>query len=126
LVEIVSGPVWAASTSHLEDLPEPHSRALEGVGSGHVRLPFCSVPDWVPIIERGGLDVVTREEIPNWAPQLKGMYDAWVENIDVLRAELGDEFADDLLNEAHDVSPKLARRWGVLYTAEKHSGAGTQ
>lgn len=25
----------------------------------------AAVPDWAPIIERGGLSVVTREEIPN-------------------------------------------------------------
>lgn len=78
-----------------------------------------AVPDWAPIIERGGLGVVTREEIPNWATQLKGMYDSWVENIDDLRAESGDEFADDLLDEAHIVGPTLSRRTGMLYTAEK-------
>jgi ubiquinone/menaquinone biosynthesis C-methylase UbiE len=80
-----------------------------------------AVPDWAPIIERGGLGVVTREEIPNWATQLKRMYDAWVENIDVLRAESGDEFANDLLDEAHTVGPTLSRRTGMLYTAEKRS-----
>ena len=51
----------------------------------------AAVPDWAPIIERGGLSVVTREEIPNWAAQLKEMYDAWMANIDALRAGLGDE-----------------------------------
>jgi ubiquinone/menaquinone biosynthesis C-methylase UbiE len=80
-----------------------------------------SVPDWAPIIERGGLGVVTREEIPNWATQLKGMYDAWVENINDLRAESGDQFADDLLDEAHSVGPTLSQLKGMLYTAEKRS-----
>ena len=69
----------------------------------------------------GGLGVITREEIPNWATQLKAMYDAWVENIDVLRAELGDESADDLLDEAYSVGPTLSRRTGVFYTTEKRS-----
>lgn len=84
-----------------------------------------AVPDWGPIIERGGLAVVAREEIPNWSSQLNGMYDAWVENIDVLRAELGDEPADDLLSEAHRVGPTLSQRTGVLYTAEKPKRADT-
>jgi ubiquinone/menaquinone biosynthesis C-methylase UbiE len=85
----------------------------------------AAVPDWAPIIERGGLGVVSCEEIPNWAAQLKEMYDAWVENIDALRPELGDESADDLLDEAHSVGPTLSRRTGVLYTAEKRSRTQT-
>jgi ubiquinone/menaquinone biosynthesis C-methylase UbiE len=79
----------------------------------------AAVPDWAPIIERGGLSVVTREEIPNWAAQLKAMYDAWIENIDALRAGLGDAVADDLVDEAQTVGPTLSRRTGVLYTAER-------
>lgn len=78
-----------------------------------------AVPDWAPIIRLGGLEVVSRAEIPNWAAALKAMYDAWESNIDELRAELGDQAADDLLEEAHAVGPTLARRTGVLYTAEK-------
>jgi ubiquinone/menaquinone biosynthesis C-methylase UbiE len=78
-----------------------------------------AVPDWAPIIERGGLIVVSREEIPNWGAQLKEMYEAWVENIDALRTELGDETANDLLDEAQNVGPTLPSRTGVLYTAEK-------
>jgi len=83
----------------------------------------AAVPDWAPIIERGGLSVVAREQIPNWAAQLKAMYDAWMENIDALRAELGDEVADDLVDEAHTVGPTLSRRTGVMYTAEKRGRA---
>lgn len=78
-----------------------------------------AVPDWAPIIELGGLGVVLREEIPNWATHIKQMYDAWLENIDALRAELGDQSADDLVSEAEMVTPTLSRRTGVLYTAEK-------
>jgi ubiquinone/menaquinone biosynthesis C-methylase UbiE len=78
-----------------------------------------AVPDWAPIIERGGLSVVTREAIPNWAAQLQELYDAWIENIDALRAELGDGLADDLVEEAHAVGPTLSRRTGTLYTTER-------
>lgn len=78
-----------------------------------------AVPDWAPIIERGGLTVVARAEIPRWADQLQAMYDNWLANIDELRAELGDQSADDLIEEATSVGPTLARRTGVLYTTER-------
>jgi ubiquinone/menaquinone biosynthesis C-methylase UbiE len=77
------------------------------------------VPDWAPIIELGGLRVVLREEVPHWATQIERMYEAWLENIDALRAELGDRPVDDLVDEATTVAPTLSRRTGVLYTAEK-------
>jgi ubiquinone/menaquinone biosynthesis C-methylase UbiE len=79
----------------------------------------AAVPDWAPIIERGGLAVVAREEIANWATQLSAMYDGWLANIDALRAELGDTSANDLVDEATNVGPTLAHRTGVLYTTEK-------
>jgi flagellar hook-associated protein FlgK len=44
-----------------------------------------------------------------------------VQNIEVLRAELGDESANDLLDEADSVGATLSRRTGVLYTTEKPS-----
>lgn len=79
----------------------------------------AAVPDWTPIVERGGLRVVARHEIPNWAAQLSAMYDAWLANIDALRDELGDDSADDLVAEAHAVGPTLNQRIGVLYVTEK-------
>ena len=79
----------------------------------------AAVPDWSPIVERGGLVVVAREEIPQWAEQLSAMYAAWLANIDELRAELGDASANDLVEEAELVGPTLEKRTGVLYVAEK-------
>lgn len=79
----------------------------------------AAVPDWTPIVELGGLRVVARHAIPNWAAQLSAMYDAWLANIDALRAELGDESADDLVEEANAVQPTLGQRVGVLYVTEK-------
>jgi ubiquinone/menaquinone biosynthesis C-methylase UbiE len=79
----------------------------------------AAVPDWAPIIEHGGLTVVAREEIPGWRDHLSAMYDAWLSNIDTLRAELGEESADDLVEEANNVGPTLIDRTGVLYTTEK-------
>ena len=81
----------------------------------------AAVPDWAPIIEAGGLSVLARDEIPNWRRQLLAMYDAWLANIDELRAELGDASTNDLVEEAN-VGPTLAHRTGVLYTTEKLAG----
>jgi ubiquinone/menaquinone biosynthesis C-methylase UbiE len=78
-----------------------------------------AVPDWGPIITAGGLSVLAREEIPEWAAQLAAMYAAWLSNIDDLRAEIGDAGADDLVEEATTVGPTLANRTGVLYVTEK-------
>jgi ubiquinone/menaquinone biosynthesis C-methylase UbiE len=78
-----------------------------------------AVPDWAPLIERGGLSVVERAEIPNWATDLSAMYAAWLSNIDALRADMGNQGADELVAEANEVGPTLVHRTGVLYTAQK-------
>ena len=78
-----------------------------------------SVPDWAPLIEAGGLIVDARDEIPRWREGVQGMYDIWIANIDEVRDQLGDQFADDLVDEATHVGPTLATRTGVLYTARR-------
>lgn len=79
----------------------------------------AAVPDWEPIVEAGGLVVESREEIPRWREDLQGMYDTWLANISELRQGLGDESADDLVQEATLVGPTLAHRTGVLYTTRR-------
>jgi SAM-dependent methyltransferase len=76
-----------------------------------------AVPDWSPLVAAGGLDVVSREEIPHFGADLARMYEVWLANIDEIRATLGEESADDLVDEAMMVGPTLADRTGVLYTA---------
>jgi hypothetical protein len=44
------------------------------------------------------------------------MYDTWIASIDEVRQSLGDESAEDLIQEATRVGPTLAHRTGVLYT----------
>jgi ubiquinone/menaquinone biosynthesis C-methylase UbiE len=78
-----------------------------------------AVRDWAPIIRAGGLEVVSREEIPHWAQELQATYSAWIDKIEDIRAALGDESAQDLLDEANMVGPTLDRRTGVLYTTER-------
>jgi SAM-dependent methyltransferase len=81
-----------------------------------------AVPDWAPIIRAGGLEVVSREVIPDWAEQLQATYAAWIDNIDDIRAALGDEAAQELLDEASTVGPTLSDRTGVVYTTERSTG----
>jgi ubiquinone/menaquinone biosynthesis C-methylase UbiE len=78
-----------------------------------------AVPDWGPIIRAGGLNVVSRVEIPHWREDLQRMYDGWLNNVDALRESLDQESIDDLIGEATTVGPTLSRRTGVLYTAER-------
>jgi ubiquinone/menaquinone biosynthesis C-methylase UbiE len=78
-----------------------------------------AVPDWAPIIEAGGLDVMERIEIPRWREQMTRLYEVWMEHLDEVREVLGDESADDLREEAESVAPTLADRTGVLYVARK-------
>lgn len=74
----------------------------------------AAVPDWAPIVEAGGLIVESREEIPRWRENLQGMYDSWLASIDEIRRTLGDESADELIEEATEVGPTLPGRTGVL------------
>jgi ubiquinone/menaquinone biosynthesis C-methylase UbiE len=78
-----------------------------------------AVPDWAPIIEAGGLWVQERAEIPQWAAGLQRMYDMWLANIGEIRRTLGDESAEDLIEEATQVGPTLQHRTGVLYTTRR-------
>ncbi|ANF31294.1 hypothetical protein A0130_06090 [Leifsonia xyli] len=78
-----------------------------------------AVPDWRPIIQAGGLQVVERIEIPRWAEQLGRMYEVWVANLDEVRDTLGDEAADEMREEAETVGPTLGTRTGVLYVAQR-------
>jgi ubiquinone/menaquinone biosynthesis C-methylase UbiE len=79
----------------------------------------AAVPDWAPIAEAGGLIVDSREEIPHWREGLQRTYDTWTASIDEVRRSLGDESANDLIEEATQVGPTLAGRTGVLYTTRR-------
>jgi SAM-dependent methyltransferase len=78
-----------------------------------------SVPDWRPIIEAGGLEVVARIEIPDWRERLIRTYELWLENLDEVREKLGAESASELRDEAEGVGPTLPDRTGVLYVARR-------
>lgn len=78
-----------------------------------------AVPDWTPLIEAGGLIVEEREQIPQWREQLQVLYDTWKFHIDEVRETMGDEAADDLIDEANSVGPTLPGRTGMIYTARR-------
>jgi ubiquinone/menaquinone biosynthesis C-methylase UbiE len=79
----------------------------------------AAVPDWQPIVEAGGLVLDRKEEVPRFAEQLNRMYELWLANEDALRAELGDEQAAQLLDEATAVGPTLSSRRALIITARK-------
>jgi ubiquinone/menaquinone biosynthesis C-methylase UbiE len=76
-----------------------------------------AVPDWTPLVEAGGLSVLRKEEVPRFAEQLQRMYDLWLEHLDEIRAEMGDEVAAEYEDEAKTVGPTLAGRMPLIITA---------
>jgi ubiquinone/menaquinone biosynthesis C-methylase UbiE len=76
----------------------------------------AAVPDWQPIIEAGGLILERKEQIPRFAEYLGRMYELWLANEGALRAELGDEGAIQLLDEARAVGPTLTSRRALIFT----------
>jgi ubiquinone/menaquinone biosynthesis C-methylase UbiE len=78
-----------------------------------------AVPDWTPLAEAGELVVEGKEVVPRFTEQLQRMYSLWLENIDQLRSEMGDQGADDLVQEAEAVGPTLAARTPLIITARK-------
>jgi ubiquinone/menaquinone biosynthesis C-methylase UbiE len=76
-----------------------------------------AVPDWTPLAEAGGLVVERKEEVPRFAEQLQRMYDLWLEHIDEIRAEMGDEVATEYETEAKMVGPTLVGRTPLIITA---------
>lgn len=77
------------------------------------------VPDWAPILEAGGLVIEWTEEIPGANERLRRGYDLWLQHMDELRAELGDEVADGLRHEAETVGRRLDGRRAVLIAARR-------
>jgi ubiquinone/menaquinone biosynthesis C-methylase UbiE len=77
------------------------------------------VPDWSPIAAAGGMVIERKDEVPRFAEQLQRMYSLWLENLDALRGELGEEAARDLEDEANTVGPTLHNRRALIMTATR-------
>lgn len=76
-----------------------------------------AVPDWTPLAEAGGLRIERKDEVPHFAEQLQRMYDLWLEHLDEIRAEMGDDVAAEYEAEANMVGPTLAGRTALIITA---------
>ncbi len=77
------------------------------------------VPDWSPILEAGGLQPMWKDGIPGADERLRRTYELWLEYLDELRAELGDQVADGLRDEAQSVGARLHGRRAVLIAARR-------
>jgi hypothetical protein len=77
------------------------------------------VPDWTPLVEAAGLLVEQKEEIPRFVEMLQRFYALTLEHLDELRAEIGDEAAADMAEEARELGPILPRRTPLVVTARR-------
>ena len=75
--------------------------------------------DHTDLLRDAGFLVATYEETPDWRRRQLAVYDAWLTNESALIAELGDEAASDLLDEARDMPALLERSRRVMVTARK-------
>jgi ubiquinone/menaquinone biosynthesis C-methylase UbiE len=82
------------------------------------RRPF-DVPDWTPLLDVAGLRVESKEEVPQFAEHVGRMYELWLANLDVLRAEIGDDAAGQLEDEALTVGARLSERKHLLVVASR-------
>jgi ubiquinone/menaquinone biosynthesis C-methylase UbiE len=58
------------------------------------------VPDYRPLLEQTGFDILSYEQIPNWQQQVAAGFGAVVKQRDVLKTELGQAAAAAMILEA--------------------------
>jgi SAM-dependent methyltransferase len=78
-----------------------------------------AVPDWTALVEAAGMTVEEKEPIPRFAENLQRMYGLWLEHLDELRDELGEDAATEMETEAQTVGPTLAARTALVVTARR-------
>ena len=66
-----------------------------------------------------GLELLGKEVTPYFAERLQRMYDLWVAHADEIAAEVGQEVANDMVEEAQTVGPTLASSTVYVVTARK-------
>jgi len=84
-----------------------------------VRMPTqpSHVSDWTPLLEAAGLQLESKEKVPRFAEQLGRMYELWLEQLDAIRAEVGEAAADRLETEARTIGPMLTSLEPLLIVA---------
>ncbi|MGC9499279.1 class I SAM-dependent methyltransferase [Streptomyces sp. WG7] len=95
---------------------KPGARAV--VTSGRSR--GCPVmPPWREQAEGVGLILEAEQERPHEPKMWQRLYALWIEHEAELRAELGDDQADNMLHEAHTRGPKLPERQALVVTLSR-------
>jgi SAM-dependent methyltransferase len=79
------------------------------------------VTDWTILLSAAGLEVESKDEIPDAAEQHSTLYKLWLANLDALRADIGQQAADSLKDEALTVGPTLGNRRACLVVARRPS-----
>jgi ubiquinone/menaquinone biosynthesis C-methylase UbiE len=75
------------------------------------------VQDWALLLDAADLELESKEEIPRFREQLQRMYDLWLEHLDQLAAEYGQQRAERLEFEARNVGPTIESRLPLLVIA---------
>ena len=107
-----------AAVAEIGRLLRPGRRAMVTTVESDDDRP-AAVPDWRPVVEAGGLRVVDREVIPGFPERVLRMYELWSAHADELGAELGEEVAALLLEEARQGGPVLTQSTAWVYTLEQ-------
>ncbi|WP_328335854.1 class I SAM-dependent methyltransferase [Streptomyces sp. NBC_00455] len=80
-------------------------------------------PGWEKQARAAGLTVEHVDERPAEPAMWERLYQLWIDHAHELRRELGEEQAQHMLNEAHQVLPTLPGRRAVLLTLFRPPGA---
>jgi ubiquinone/menaquinone biosynthesis C-methylase UbiE len=75
------------------------------------------VADYRPLVRAAGLDLLAHEEKAGARERMQRLYALWLEHADELCADVGDEAAAALVEEARLVGPRLAAMREVLVVA---------
>ncbi|HKB93829.1 MAG TPA: class I SAM-dependent methyltransferase [Gaiellaceae bacterium] len=76
-----------------------------------------SVTAWRPLLAAAGLALESKEEVPRYTERLRRMYRLWLDNLEMIKGEIGADMAATLEQEAHIAVPRLRDRRQFLFVA---------
>lgn len=82
-----------------------------------------AAPAWTEQARAAGLTVEHVDERPAEPALWERLYQLWITHADELRSELGEDQAQNMLREAHQVLPKLPGRRAVVLTVRRTANA---
>lgn len=77
---------------------------------------------WRQDLEAAGLEVEDRTETPEMLERMSALYTEWIAHEKQLRAEVGDEVTDGLVDEARSGPERFRERTSLLVTARRSAG----